>query len=1127
MKSQPSTETRRSLKRILWSFPLLVIALGIVTGSMLRHQTAFAQTPLIVNTTAIVDSDGACSLHEAIALANARGENDCGTLSPGDDPVEIGFDASITSITISAVLPEITNNNISILGEGTVTLEGDDVETGIVIEGNTNTISGLTITGFTDAGIVIRNGASSNLIGGVSAAERNIIAGNGGDGIRITGEETADNTVTANWIGMDTTASVAGNGGDGIRIEAGASNNIIGGAAERNVIAANGGDGIRITGEETSANRILGNRIGAFISVSDELLNGGYGVRIEGGAFQNTIGEMESPNNNEISANGQGSILISASFENTVVGNTIGNAGTTAITRQIGVTINDGSQFNNIGPENTIETATTGVLITGVSTTNNTVTGNAIAIFRANTQHGIEISGNASSNIVTSNFIGEFQLGFPNVGNDQFGINIDNSDDNTIGPNNTINRNRDGGIRVADSSGNSIQSNTISNNVGHGVLIINSFDTGTTSNTIQENAQAGVFVQSGTGNEITENAIYQNGGLGIDLAPPGVNPNSPDTDGPNLLQNYPVLTATSNGNEVIIAGTIDGPGSYFIEVFSNEEQDPSGHGEGQSFVGRFGPFPGGPVEIAGMPTDLAGLWLSATATDTDGNTSEFSGNFAVATLIAAFTATPTEGVAPLTVNFLDQSVSSLPITYTWTFGDGSGSTLANPSHAYPQPGTYTVTLTITNTNGNTDTATTVIQVDPALPPPPEDTDTPEPDEATNTATNTVTATSTNTATATATNTATATPTNTATATPTSTPTNTVTATSTNTATATSTNTATNTATATPTNTATATPTSTPTNTATLTATNTNTATPTNTATATHTPTFTATATSTGTATPTDDPTLIALATEQAEAELEVLKIQTDEDTISIRIENLGPGAVRDLTVIEELRPEVVYVSSIPGEPFCIEAEGVVTCALGTLLSGRHAQVDLQLRSQGIDLLSGRTTVLADGARTVTLDTPYLIKTGQPPFAQPGDIITYTLRVINPTGQAATGVRVTDEMPEAVDILSASATSGMVSHSNRTISFTQSSLAAGERISITVQTRLRADVEFLEVVNRACLMTAEIPEASCADFGFFRAAQLPMTGESAWSEWRRPLLAGSVGLLLGGLGLLFRWIVRRA
>jgi len=66
---------------------------------------------------------------------------------------------------------------------------------------------------------------------------------------------------------------------------------------------------------------------------------------------------------------------------------------------------------------------------------------------------------------------------------------------------------------------------------------------------------------------------------------------------------------------------------------------------------------------------------------------------------ASFTASPAEGITPLTVQFTDTSTGS-PTAWTWDFGDGNTSTVQSPSHTYYSAGTYTVKLTATNSYGS-------------------------------------------------------------------------------------------------------------------------------------------------------------------------------------------------------------------------------------------------------------------------------------------------------------------------------------------------------------------------------------------------------------------------------------------
>ena len=76
----------------------------------------------------------------------------------------------------------------------------------------------------------------------------------------------------------------------------------------------------------------------------------------------------------------------------------------------------------------------------------------------------------------------------------------------------------------------------------------------------------------------------------------------------------------------------------------------------------------------------------------------------------AFTASPRQGLAPLTVQFNDTSLYG-PTTWSWNFGDGGTSSSQNPSHIYNSVGTYTVTLAATNAIGtNTSSQTGYITI---------------------------------------------------------------------------------------------------------------------------------------------------------------------------------------------------------------------------------------------------------------------------------------------------------------------------------------------------------------------------------------------------------------------------------
>ena len=107
-----------------------------------------------------------------------------------------------------------------------------------------------------------------------------------------------------------------------------------------------------------------------------------------------------------------------------------------------------------------------------------------------------------------------------------------------------------------------------------------------------------------------------------------------------------------------------------------------------------------------------------TVTDDDGATASDSVSISVTALpnnapIAAASATPRTGIAPLAVTF-DSTGSfdsdGMLSAYNWNFGDGASSTRANPSHTYNNVGNFTATLTVTDDDGATASASVSISV---------------------------------------------------------------------------------------------------------------------------------------------------------------------------------------------------------------------------------------------------------------------------------------------------------------------------------------------------------------------------------------------------------------------------------
>lgn len=295
---------------------------------------------------------------------------------------------------------------------------------------------------------------------------------------------------------------------------------------------------------------------------------------------------------------------------------------------------------------------------------------------------GVSITGiTAGGNVIQGNYIGTDATGTTRVSNSGRGIVIRGSPNNLIGgtapgAGNVISGNGASGIRVyiSGGDGNVIQGNFIgtdatgklgprlgngrgvqlrtNNNLvggtlpGSGNLIegnridgVAFLEDNPTNNLVQGNTIAfngkgvAVYTTGGTGNAILGNSIFSNTGLGIDLYPFGVTPNDPcDTDtGPNNLQNFPVLSsAASSPGTTSIIGTLNSTPntSFTIQFFVNVSCDPSGYGEGRRFIGQAtvttdGTCNGSFTTVLPLQTS-PGHAITSTATDPNGNTSEFS-----------------------------------------------------------------------------------------------------------------------------------------------------------------------------------------------------------------------------------------------------------------------------------------------------------------------------------------------------------------------------------------------------------------------------------------------------------------------------------------------------------------------
>ncbi|HEX8367991.1 MAG TPA: right-handed parallel beta-helix repeat-containing protein [Pyrinomonadaceae bacterium] len=576
---------------------------------------------------------GAAAVNSETTSRNVIGNNDIGIFI-GDTPSPLAGESNRTAQTSAALVTQTRDNKIY---------------------GNTIGIAPNTDDFSNDFGIVIGT-AEETLVGTGEIGFNNFISGNSLEGV-VMEKTAARNKIRGNFIGTAINGTSAKPNRSGVKI-AGSENELI-----NNIISGNTEYGVVIDplaeGDPLPLKNVINNnRIGTTGAGSTALPNGQAGIFLDG--RETTI------TSNTISGNQVGISIVPFSATpaaypslNIIQKNFIGtnSTGTAAVPNtQFGIALANGANNNLIGGA----TANVGNVISGNGTDG------------INIQAGAQTGAIApSENKIQGNFVGTNAAGNAAIPNSRHGISISGGKTTLIGgfgddiPNarNVISGNGGDGVRLQFGamqnrvSGNYIgtQSDGVSalgntaKGIAIGVTAANNIIGGTepnSGNVVAFNAGSGVALSAdaGSGNLIDPNRIFLNGGLGIDIGEDGHTPNdAADADaGANNLQNYPdIVSKQIVNNELIVGFKVDsapansayGTNGIYVEFFKADAS-----GEGEKFLG-FGYYTeadyNGSLQIKTInlgnintlgfaPNDR----LTATASDANGNSSEFTPTFA-------------------------------------------------------------------------------------------------------------------------------------------------------------------------------------------------------------------------------------------------------------------------------------------------------------------------------------------------------------------------------------------------------------------------------------------------------------------------------------------------------------------
>jgi hypothetical protein len=604
----------------------------------LKKRDNLTPQALTVQTVINTNDAGPGSLRQGLLNSNTDGmPSQIAFNIPTGDP---GFDGATFTIKPLTPLPVLSAGDAAVDGTTQTAFTGDTNPLGpeIVINGSMTPVD-------TDCLVAAsaHNTIKSLVINGFHGWE--------GTAIQLRGLNADYNTVVGCYIGTDATGtSAVRNGGYGIEVLSGSDSNQIGGTttADRNIVSANhGGIFCRASLNSTTGNNVIqGNYVGVDRTGTISLGNYLEGISVVG-TTNNQIGGTAPGAGNVSSGNDSFGMRLSGFiFDLTPTSDPEDKTGPYLVRLATGNLI----QGNKFGTDTSgMAAVPNGVdgLAIGYASQHNIVGGTtpeARNICSGNLSHGVHIASvhtdftpatPTSFNVVQGNYIGTDVTGAAPLGNTQPGVFFySGASENLLGG-------------TGPGEGNIIAFNTgrtIPDDLGGffelpaaGVLIPHDPDFSHPFNANEPAVRNRI-----SGNSIHSNiAAFSNDGLGIDLnvsdhvivtPTDGVTPNDTgDADeGGNGLQNYPVLTAvSSSAASTTIQGTLNStPNMTFsIEFFANNTYDPSGFGEGETFIG-FAPVT---TDISGnatfsvtLPVNLGCRTVTATATDALGNTSEFS-----------------------------------------------------------------------------------------------------------------------------------------------------------------------------------------------------------------------------------------------------------------------------------------------------------------------------------------------------------------------------------------------------------------------------------------------------------------------------------------------------------------------
>jgi len=313
--------------------------------------------------------------------------------------------------------------------------------------------------------------------------------------------------------------------------------------------------------------------------------------------------------------------------------------------------------------------------------------------------------------------------------NGEYGIALESSDGNTLSENTVFKNKR--GIYFGSSDGNTLTGNTVRNNNIYGLSLCGRCDKNIVYNNYFNDTN--MIIKTGIGNAYNtakksgSNIVggsYIGGNYWAKPNGAGFSQKAVDKNGDGISDSaYTRITGSVHSDYLPLvitskpsSGSASKPPASTLPVADFWGTPKSGYGPLKvtftdistgtptAWKWNFGDETYSTAKNPVHTYSKAGEYtVSLTVTNTaDSNTITKHSYINVVTMkapVAAFSASPNSGKAPLKVQFTDKSTGSL-MSRKWSFGDGTYSTAKDPAHTYSKAGKYTVTLTAKNAAGS-------------------------------------------------------------------------------------------------------------------------------------------------------------------------------------------------------------------------------------------------------------------------------------------------------------------------------------------------------------------------------------------------------------------------------------------